>query len=61
MIANYHGELFAHELLQRYPSDSVERFAAILMDSHVGLNPPPGRCGFVCVSIPPLLQRGGIG
>ena len=39
MITDYHAKLFAHELLQRYPSDSVERFAAILMDSQVDLNP----------------------
>lgn len=35
----YHAKLFAHELLRRSPSDSVERFTAALMDSQVDLNP----------------------
>ncbi|MEW5803211.1 MAG: SNF2-related protein [bacterium] len=39
MITDYHAKLFAHELLRRCPSDSVERFAATLMDSQVDLNP----------------------
>jgi len=39
MITDYHAKLFAHELLRRCPSDSVERFTAALMDSQVDLNP----------------------
>ena len=39
MITSYHAKLFAHELLRRCPSDSVERFTAALMDSEVDLNP----------------------
>ena len=39
MITDYHAKLFAHELLRRRPSDSVERFTAALMDSQIDLNP----------------------
>ena len=39
MITDYHAKLYSHELLRRYPSDSVERFTAALMDSQVDLNP----------------------
>jgi len=39
MITEYHAKLYAHELLRRCPSDSVERFTAALMDSQVDLNP----------------------
>jgi len=39
MITDYHAKLYAHELLRRCPSDSVERFTAVLMDSQVDLNP----------------------
>ncbi len=39
MTTDYHAKLYAHELLRRYPSDSVERFTAALMDSQVDLNP----------------------
>jgi superfamily II DNA or RNA helicase len=39
MITDYHAKLYAHELLRRCPSDSVERFTAALMDSQVDLNP----------------------
>lgn len=35
----YHAKLFAHELMRRSPSDSVERITAALMDSQVDLNP----------------------
>jgi len=35
----YHAKLFAHELMRRCPSDSVERVTAALMDSQVDLNP----------------------
>lgn len=35
----YHAKLFAHELMRRCPSDSVERFTAAIMDSQVDLNP----------------------
>lgn len=38
-ITDYHAKLFAHELLRRCPSDSVERLTAALMDSRVDLNP----------------------
>ena len=39
MPTAYHSKLYAHELLRRCPSDSVERFTAALMDSQVDLNP----------------------
>ena len=39
MITNFHSKLYAHELLRRCPSDSVERFTATLFDSKVDLNP----------------------
>jgi len=39
MTTDYHAKLYAHELLRRCPSDSVERFTAALMDSQVDLNP----------------------
>ena len=39
MTTDYHAKLYAHELLRRCPSDSVERFTAALMDSRVDLNP----------------------
>lgn len=38
-ITDYHAKLFAHELLRRYPLDSMEKFSAALMDSQVDLNP----------------------
>lgn len=38
-ITDYHVKLFAHELLRRCPSGSVERLTAALMDSRVDLNP----------------------
>jgi len=39
MISEYHAKLFAHELMRRYPSDSVERVTSAIMDSQVDLNP----------------------
>ncbi|NOZ86760.1 MAG: DEAD/DEAH box helicase family protein [Deltaproteobacteria bacterium] len=39
MTTDYHAKLYAHELLRRCPTDSVERFTAALMDSQVDLNP----------------------
>jgi ERCC4-related helicase len=39
MFTDYHAKLYAHELLRRCPSDSIERFTAALMDSQVDLNP----------------------
>jgi len=39
MITDYHAKLYASELMRRWPSDSVERFTAALMDSQVDLNP----------------------
>lgn len=39
MITDYHAKLYAYELLRRFPSDSIERFTAALMDSRVDLNP----------------------
>lgn len=39
MITDYHAKLYAHELLRRFPSDSIERFTAKLMDSRVDPNP----------------------
>lgn len=38
-MTDYHAKKYAHELLRRCPSDSVERFTAALMDSQVDLNP----------------------
>lgn len=38
-ITDYHAKLYAHELLRRCPSDSVERFTAALMGSQINLNP----------------------
>lgn len=36
MTTDYHAKLYAHELLRRCPSGSVERSTATLMDSQVG-------------------------
>lgn len=38
-MTDYHAKLYAHELLRRCPSDSVEKFTAALMDSEVDINP----------------------
>ncbi|MDD4519250.1 MAG: SNF2-related protein, partial [Limnochordia bacterium] len=38
-ITHYHARLFASELLRRCPSDSVEQFTTVLMNSQVDLNP----------------------
>jgi SNF2 family DNA or RNA helicase len=38
-LTDYHAKCFAHELTRRYPSDSVEKFAAALADAQVDLNP----------------------
>ncbi len=39
MSTAYHAKYFAHELTKRCPSDSVERFASVLADAQVDLNP----------------------
>lgn len=39
MITDYHAKYIAHELTKRYPSDSVEKLAAVLADAQVDLNP----------------------
>jgi len=39
MMTDYHAKLYAHELLRRLPSDSVEKLTTALMDSRVDLNP----------------------
>ncbi|MDD2219900.1 MAG: SNF2-related protein, partial [Desulfoplanes sp.] len=39
MLTDFHAKLYAHELLRRLPSDSIEKFTAALMDSRVDLNP----------------------
>ena len=38
-ITAYHAKYFAHELTKRYPSDSIQKLAAILSDARVDLNP----------------------
>src|SRR5690606_16397010 len=38
-LTPYHAKYFAHELTRRWPSDSVEKFAAALVDARVELNP----------------------
>ena len=38
-LTPYHAKYFAHELTRRWPSDSVEKFAAALVDARVHLNP----------------------
>jgi superfamily II DNA or RNA helicase len=38
-ITDFHAKLFAHELLRRHASDSVEKLAAVLADAQVDLNP----------------------
>ena len=38
-ITPYHAKYYAHELTRRWPSDSVEKFAAALVDARVDLNP----------------------
>lgn len=38
-LTPYHAKYFAHELMRRCPSDSVERFAGALVDAQVDLNP----------------------
>ena len=34
-LTPYHAKYFAHELTRRWPSDSVEKFAAALVDASV--------------------------
>jgi superfamily II DNA or RNA helicase len=38
-ITDFHAKFFAHELLRRHASDSVEKLAAVLADAQVDLNP----------------------
>lgn len=38
-LTPYHAKYIAHELTRRWPSDSVEKFAAALVDARVHLNP----------------------
>lgn len=38
-LTDYHAKYFAHVLMRRCPSDSVEKFAAALADAQVDLNP----------------------
>jgi adenine-specific DNA-methyltransferase len=38
-LTPYHAKYFAHELMRRCPSDSVERLAGALVDAQVDLNP----------------------
>ena len=38
-LTDYHAKYFAHELTKRCPSDSLEKFAASLVDAQVDLNP----------------------
>ncbi|MBK8125809.1 MAG: DEAD/DEAH box helicase [Elusimicrobia bacterium] len=38
-ITSFHGKLLAEELLQRFPSDSIEKLAFPLADAQVDLNP----------------------
>jgi ERCC4-related helicase len=38
-LTDYHAKYFAHELTRRYPSDSVEKFAATVAGARVDLNP----------------------
>lgn len=38
-LTPYHAKYYAHELTRRWPSDSVEKFAAALVDARVHLNP----------------------
>jgi superfamily II DNA or RNA helicase len=38
-ITDFHAKVFAHELLRRHASDSVEKLAAVLADAQVDLNP----------------------
>ena len=39
MITDYHAKLFAHEITKKYSSDSLEKFAGILSEAQVDLNP----------------------
>src|ERR1700693_3701162 len=38
-ITDFHAKFFAHDLLRRHASDSVEKLAAVLADAQVDLNP----------------------
>lgn len=38
-LTDYHAKLYAHELTRRCSSDSVEKFASVLADAQVDLNP----------------------
>lgn len=38
-FSDFHAKLYAHELLRRCPSDSIERLTAALLNSQVDLNP----------------------
>ena len=38
-LTDFHAKYFAYEITRRYPSDSVEKFAAALADAQVDLNP----------------------
>nr|WP_197549061.1 hypothetical protein [Candidatus Nitrospira inopinata] len=39
MLTDYHAKYFAHELIKRCPSDSIEKLAGALVDAQVDLNP----------------------
>ena len=38
-LTDYHAKLFAHEITKKYSSDSLEKFAGILSEAQVDLNP----------------------
>lgn len=40
-ITDYHARLFAHELKRPCASDEVDKFAPVLADAQVNLNPHP--------------------
>ena len=38
-FTDFHAKFFAHDLLRRHASDSIEKLAAVLADARVDLNP----------------------
>ncbi|MDX9750369.1 MAG: SNF2-related protein, partial [Flavobacteriales bacterium] len=57
-LTPYHAKYFAHELTRRWPSDSVEKFSAALVDARVELNPHQVEAALFAFRSP--LSRGAI-
>jgi len=57
-ITDYHAKYYAHQLIKRCPSNSVEKLASTLMDAQVDLNPHQIEAALFAFRSP--LSRGAI-